>query len=259
MKSTLPKKNLNCYKPIYNLSFISKVLEKVEALEKVVASRLRSHIESKCMYNVLQSAYKQFYSTETALLKVHNAVALNMDKGKVTALLDLSAAFDTIDHNILIKRLSVWYGISGTALSWFSSYLTDRFQRVKIANCFSAALPTSCGVPQGSIVGPLFFTLYTTPLSSVIQTHNLGPPPLYADDTHIYLSLATPDTNCSLNQLRDCLQNIFNWMTDSKLKLNANKTEFLIIGTQKQQGKFDCFFPSTPMLSQNFIPAISAL
>ena len=141
------------------------------------------------MSNVLQSAYKQFYSTETALLKVHNDVTLNMDKGKVTALtlIDLSAAFDTIDHNILDKHLSMWYGISGTALTWFLSYLVDRYQRVKIANCFSAALPTSCGVYQGSVLGP-FFLLYTTPLSSVIQIHNLDHH-LYADDTQIYLSL----------------------------------------------------------------------
>ena len=80
------------------------------------------------MYNVLQSAYKQFYSTVIALLKVHNDVTLDIDKGKVTALtlLDLSAAFDTIDHNMLIKRMSMWHGITGTALIWFSSYLIEK-------------------------------------------------------------------------------------------------------------------------------------
>ena len=109
-----------------------------------------------------------------------------MDKGNVTVLtlVDLSAAFDTIGHNILTKRLSIWYGIFGTALSWFSSYLSDRYQRVKIANFFSVALPTSCGVPQSSVLGPLLFTLYTTPLNSVIQTHNLDHH-LYADDIQI--------------------------------------------------------------------------
>ena len=102
-KSTLSKENLNSYRPISNLSFISKVLG------KVVASRPMSHIESNVMSNVLQSAYKQSHSTETALLKVHNDVTLNMDKGKINVLtlLDLYAAFYTIDHNLLIKCLSL--------------------------------------------------------------------------------------------------------------------------------------------------------
>ena len=191
------------------------------------------------MSNVLQS-------TETALSKLHNYVTINMDRGKVAAftLFELAA---TLDHNIIIKRLSMWHGISGTALIWFSPYLIYRYQRVKIANCFSAALPISCGVPQGSVLGPLLFILYTTPLNSVIQTHKLDHR-LCAGDSHIYFSLVIPDTNCSLNQLRDCLHDIFHWMTDSKIKLNTNKTEFLVIGTQKQHSK----------LSQNFTPAVSA-
>jgi len=251
-KTSLTKEDLNSYRPISNLSFISKILE------KVVAKRLRSHISTNDLSNVFQSAYKQFHSTETALLKVHNDINLNIDKGKVTALtlLDLSAAFDTIDHSILIKRLALWYGISGRALNWFSSYLTDRHQAIKIGNCFSAVSPTSCGVPQGSVLGPLLFTLYTTPLSFVIQSHNLEHH-LYADDTQIYISLATPDTNRSLNQLSDCLQDIFHWMNESKLKLNADKTEFLIIGTPKQRRKLDGFFP-TRILSQSITPAASA-
>ena len=150
----------------------------------------------------------------------------------------------------------MWYGISGTALNWFLSYLTGRHQTITIANCFSAALSTSCGVPQGSVLGPLLFTLYTTPLSSVIQNHNLDHH-LYADDTQIYISLATSDTNRSLNQLSDCLQEISLWMTDIKLKLNADKTEFLIIGTPKQCGKLYGFFTSC-ILSQNITPAASA-
>ena len=148
-KITLPKEELNSYRPISNLSFISKILE------KVVANRLSSHIYINGLTNASQSA----------LLKVHNDINLNIDNGKVTALtlLDLSAAFDTIDHNILITRLSTWYGISGTALSWFPSYLTDRQQAIKIDYCFSDILPTSCGVPQGSVLRPFaLHSVYNT-------------------------------------------------------------------------------------------------
>ena len=136
-----------------------------------------------------QSAYK---STETALLKVHNDKNLNSDNGKVTALtlLNLSAAFDTIYHNILMTRLSMWYGISGIALSWFTSYLTDRRQAIKVGNCFSDMQPTSCGVHHGSFWGAMLFTMYTTPLSYVIQSHNFDHH-LYAVDIKIYVSLIT--------------------------------------------------------------------
>ena len=236
-KTTLPKEELNSNRPISNHSVILKILE------KVIANRIRSHICINGLSNMLQSANKQFHSTETALLKLHNDTNLNIDNGKVTAmtLLDLSAAFDTIDHDILNTRLSTWYGISRIAMSWFTSYITDRRKAIKIGNCFSVMLPTSCGVPQGSVLGPLLFTLYTAPLRSVIQSHNMDRH-LYADDTHMYFSLTTPDTYRSLDQPRDCLQDVSLWMKNSKLKLNEDKTEFLIIGTSTQRAKLDGFF-----------------
>ena len=133
-KPTLNRDDMKNYRPVSNLSFLSKILE------KVVASRLNSHINSSHTSNDYQSAYRKFHSTETALLKLHNDIISSMDDGRVTALtlLDLSAAFDTMDHNILLRRLGNWFGVSGKALDWFKSYFTDRSQRIKLGNCLSS-------------------------------------------------------------------------------------------------------------------------
>ena len=150
--------------PSTNLNFISKILE------KVVASRTQSHLSSNSLSSSFQSAYRIFHSTETTLLKIHNDLILAMDRGKVTSLilLDLSAAFDTVDYSILLTRLQNWFGLDGLSLNWFTSYLSSRSQAVSINDSISAFSTLSCGVPQGSVLGPLLFTLYTTPLGSVI-------------------------------------------------------------------------------------------
>ena len=238
LKKTLDKNELKNYRPVSNLSFISKIFE------KVVASRLLSHMESNSMSNNLQSAYKKFHSTESALLKGENDVLLNMEKGRVTALtlLDLSAAFDTIDHFTLISRLSSWYGISGTALDWFTSYLSNQCQQVKIHDYISEAVYISFGVPQGSVLGPILFTLYTAPLSHVIAEHDVEHH-LYADDTHIYISLSGSEASESLTDLKSCVTDVFTWMTNSKLKLNPSKTEIISIGSKKQGEWFKDLFP----------------
>ena len=196
------------------------------------------------MSNNLQSAYNKFHSTESALLKVESNVLLNMEEGRVTAftLLDLFAAFDTIDHLTLISRLSSWYGISGTALDWFTSYLSNRYQQVKIHDYISEAVYISFCVPQGSVLGPILFTLYTAPLSHVIAEHDVEHH-LYADDTQIYISLSGSEALESLTALKSCVTDVFTWMTNSKLKLNPSKSEFIIIGSKKQREKFKDLFP----------------
>ena len=217
------------YRPVSNLSI----------LEKVVASRLNSHINSSRTSNDYQSAYRKFHSTKTALLKIHNDILSSMDDGRVTplTLLDLSAAFDTIDHTILLRRLGGWFGVSGKALDWFKSYLTGRSQGIKLGNCLYSRSYRSFGVPQGSVFGPLLFTLYTTSLSSLISGHAI-PHHLYADDSQLYISFSSGNSAAALNGLLSCLASVQSWMSTNKLKLNPDKTEFLLIGNEQQQSKY---------------------
>ena len=198
-KPTLNRDDMKNYRPVSNLSFLSKILA------KVVASRLNSHINSSHASDDYQSAYKKFHSTETALFKVHNDILSSMDGGRVTAstLLDRSAAFDTIDHTILLRRLGDWFGVSGKALDWYKSYLTGKSQRIKLGNCLSCISDRSFGVPQGSVLGPLLFTLYTTPFSSLISGHAI-PHHLYADNSQLYVSFSSGNSAAALNGLQSC-------------------------------------------------------
>ena len=188
----------------------------------MISNRIRSHLDKNNLSNPNQSAYKPLHSTETALLKIHNNIFMNMDSGKTTALvlLDLSAAFDTFDHSSIIELLTGWYGISGTALNWVRSYLSNRVQRAELLVKLGEPFKTDYGVPQGSVLGPLLFTVYTTPLSSVISRHNIYHH-LYAADTHIFLSLSKTDLTVA---------------GPAVLKLNPDKTEFILIGTKSRGG-----------------------
>ena len=171
-------------------------------------------------------------------------------------LLDLSAAFDTIDHTILLRRLGNWFGVSGKALDWFKSYLTGRSQRIKLGNGLSSRSDLSFGVPQGSVLGPLLFTLYTTPLSSLVSGHAI-PHHLYADDGQLYVSFSSGDSATALNGLPSCLAYVQSWMSTNKLKLNPDKTEFLLIGNERQRSKYLSMFP-IELLGVETYPAKSA-
>ena len=166
-KPSLNKDSMKNYRAVSNFSFLSKVLE------RVVVNQLNSHINSSNTSNQYQSAYGKFHSIETALLKIHNDILTSMDAGKVTTLtlLGLSAAFDTIDHTIFLKRLDDWFGVTRKGHDWFKSYLTDRCQRIKLGDCLSSKADLKFGVRQRSVLGPLLFTLYTTPLGSKICEH----------------------------------------------------------------------------------------
>lgn len=214
-------------------------------LERIVASQLNQHLKINNLVNPLQSAYKTAHSTESALLKVKSDIHISIAKGECIALtlLDLSAAFDTINHEILLHRLSLCFGFSGVALRWFTSYLSLRTQSVKVNDTLSKAVPLIYGVPQGSVLGPILFTLYTTPLSEVIQSFKGVSHHLYADDTQIYTSLTPRNANSNLTALQKCVAAAQSWMTENRLKLNPDKTEFLLIGTPAKRDAFEQYFP----------------
>ena len=149
----------------------------------------------------------------------------------------MSATFDTIDHATLTDRLSDWYGISGQAQIWFSSYLQKRHQSVKIKDTLSDKVSLSCGAPQGSVLGPVLFTLYSTPLSAIISSFDINHH-LYANNTQIYMSLSVSNAKESLEKLQHCLLGVSAWMTGSKLKPNRRKIGCIFIGTKLQREKF---------------------
>ena len=184
----------------------------------------------------------RFHSTETALLKIHNDIVDNMDNDKVTALtlLDFSVAFDMIDHLILLQRIRRHFDISGTTVRWFKSYFLDIHQSNNIFDTLSRPQHLPFGVPQGSVLGPVLFSLYTTSLSQVSTNHNLSH---HVDDTQVYISLSQSNIQESVSTLSDCLTDILFWMESSKLKLNPDKTDLIIICTKQQRNRVISHFP----------------
>ena len=156
------------YRPVSNLPFLSQMVE------KVVLDQFRKHCDNHRMIPDYQSAYHANYSCETALLKIMNDILWTMERQEKTALIaiDLSAAFDTVDHNILIEVLHRRFGVTETSLESFSSYLRPRFCRVNVNNFYSFNKKLECGVPQGSIAGPIVYTVYASMIESVLEAGN---------------------------------------------------------------------------------------
>ena len=144
------------------------------------------------------------------------------------ALLDLSAAFDTVDHAILLAFLKDFVGLSGKALDILQSYLSCRTQQVSIKNILSNVSELLFGVPQGSVLGPLIFCIYTLPLCTILRHHDIRYY-IYADDTQLYCSFNASSATESLEKIINGIQDIRSWMIRNKLKINDDKTEFLII------------------------------
>ncbi|KAL5260505.1 hypothetical protein ACHWQZ_G010593 [Mnemiopsis leidyi] len=217
------------YRPISNLPFLSKILE------KCVYKQLDQHLNINNLHAEHQSGYRKNHSCETATLTIYNdMLCINDTKSKVVLLLlDLSAAFDTVNHNMLIKKLKNTYGLNNCVLDWFKSYLSDRSFTVSINGARSSTYYIRIGVPQGSILGPILFILYTKEISSIAKKHGFFIH-MYADDTQLYIEFnpLLQDFSHIEERIVACLQDIKTWMEANKLKLNPDKTEALLTQTR---------------------------
>ena len=210
------------FRPISILPALSKILE------KVVCSQLSSYLITNHIFSPFQYAYRPSHSTEDALLDVVEWAARKIDAGDVTSLtsIDLSKAFDSVDHSMLLNKLG-WYGISSR---WFSSYLSGRSQLVRGGS--TAALPLSHGVPQGSIVGPILFLIFVNDLSCFLPHGRLLS---YADDTQILDSAPSNPNDLQGLKFRaeENVKSLQHWFSVNSLKMNADKTCFILLGTPK--------------------------
>ena len=227
-KSSLDQNILKNYRPVSNLPFLSKVLE------RVVAGQLQRYMDDNELHNPLQSAYRANHSCETALLKVSNDILQAMDSGHavIHVMLDLSAAFDTLEHSLLLKRLSN-IGISGTSLEWFKSYLCNRKQIVVIdGDTLSDPRELRVGVPQGSVLGPILFSIYTIPLY-FLCCRNQTLAGFYADDSQIYIICKLKNILSASATIENCISEVQTWMSNNRLKLNGDKTELTVFSSPR--------------------------
>ena len=219
-KPTLDPSTIQNYRPVSLLPFLSKTIE------RAASNQLSAFFSQNKLLDPHQSGFRPGHSTETALLAVKESLqtAQAASLSSVLILLDLSAAFDTVNHYILLSSLAAT-GICSTALDWIKSYLSGRSSQVTWAGNVSTPRPLVTGVPQGSVLGPLLFSLYTRSLGPVISAHGMSYH-CYADDTQLFLSFPPSDTQVS-NRISACLRDIQSWMDNHHLKLNPGKTELI--------------------------------
>ena len=222
-------------RPISNLSFASKLTE------RAVFAQTHDHLITNKLYPKAQSAYREFHCTETALLRVKNDILLNMNQRRVTllVLLDLSAAFDTVDHTILLNRFSRDFGITGNVYSWFEFYLHNRSQSVSINCGTSDKFHTKYGVVRVPVLA-LYCSSYTQGnclRSSDVTYPMCTPTPM---TRRLYISFnadSRAEQSAALSAMQNCTADIRKWMLQDRLRLNDDKTEFIIIGKRQQLAK----------------------
>ena len=246
------------YRPVSNLPYIAKISE------KIVLNQVDNHMILNSLHQDTQSAYRANHSTETALLKIHNDLLLAMDDKKCTllVLLDMSAAFDTVEHCILLNRLRDTFRITGTANAWLASYFTDRTQRVNITGTLSDPCPITCGMPQGSILGPKGYPMYVSPVFKIAEKHSVSMH-MYADDTQLYVSFSPSEWHSAKRRMEECIREIREWLNCNCLKLNDGKTELMVLGqsslVSKIEGNLEIFIGNTVVKTSLKVRNIGAI
>jgi hypothetical protein len=212
------------YRPISLLPVFSKILE------RLVYNRLYKYLTLHSILSPSQYGFQENRSTEQAILEMQDRIiqSLNRKLYSLGVFLDLSKAFDTLNHPILLNKL-YQYGIRGSALNWFSSYLKERPQFVNFKNVNSISDKIVCGVPQGSILGPLLFIVYMNDLASIPNRPDMI---LFADDTNLLYQ--HKNFNSLIHEVNSSLSTIANWFTENKLSLNIEKTHFIIFHRPRQ-------------------------
>ena len=217
---------LKNFRPVSNLTFLGKLIE------RVVLRRLNDHLSKNNLHCPEQSAYKKNFSTETLLVRIWNDLLVASDEKSATVvmMLDLSAAFDTVDHNLLLDILKKEIGLRGTVLKWFESFLKGRSQRIRLGSTVSDEIIIKFGVPQGSVLGPVLFNLYIRSIYGFVQALNFsifG----YADDHQIMKHFKPYNQGVTLlTKLKECFAAVKSWMQKYYLAMNDSKTQIIIFG-----------------------------
>ena len=218
------KRELGNYRPISVLPLVSKIFE------KIIYRQLYDYLQDNSLLNTYQSGFRSMHSTLTALLETTNNWSINIDNGLLNGVLfiDLKKAFDTIDHEIILRKLAN-YGVDRSALRFFASYLCNRSQKCSVNGALSSASKLTYGVPQGSILGPLLFLIYINDLPNCLD---ISCAKMFADDTNITVP------GCTFAELEQAtnseLNNLYNWLKANKLSLNIAKTELMVISTRQK-------------------------
>ena len=233
--TSLDPNMLQSYRPVSSLPVLAKILE------KVVSTRLTTHISAHKLLDRNQSAYRKFHSTETALLKVHNDILHNLDQDRIVALvtIDVSAAFDTVDHQSLLDRFHHHFGLRDTALDWMESYLKDRVQSVIIDGTQSDPANLEHGFPQGATLAGILYDMFSAPVESVVEKHPNVDHSAYADDNSCYIAFSIAEQTDAVQRLNICVNDLAGWMNNNLLKVNGSKTEAILFFPKKNSPLID--------------------